>query len=129
MSDVKAGVQVHEPGPSLDIIASGGSARAVIWPAMGASLRSMHRISLGAGGRTVELEHPSEAVYYLMSGSGSVRDSLEVHTLRMGSMFLVEAGTSYVIKAGAEGAELVGGPCPPDPSLYSGLMPSSAGGR
>jgi mannose-6-phosphate isomerase-like protein (cupin superfamily) len=122
-------VRIHDPGPPLDIVESSGSAVAVIWPGMGARLRSMHRISLGAAGRTVELRHPSEAVYYMIAGDGTVRDHDETHALKPGSMFLVEAETSYVIEGGAGGAELVGGPCPPDQALYERLSSHDGVGK
>ena len=80
----------------------------------------MHRISLGPGGSTVALSHPMEAVYYLIAGSAMVED-LEQGTrsdLVQGSMFLVDPGTPYRVVAANSAAEIVGGPCPPDPSLY-----------
>ena len=116
-------VQVHDPGPPLPIIADdAGEARAVIWPGTGANLRTMHRISLRPGGRTIPLRHPGEAVYYLIDGTATATDpDVGSHDLRAGSMILVEAGTTYVLQAGPDGAELVGGPCPPDPTLYQHL--------
>lgn len=99
-----------------------GPARAwaVAWPEVGAHLRSMHRISLEPGGSTTALSHPMEAVYYLIAGSAVVED-LELGTrndLVQGSMFLVDPGTPYRVVASGTAAEIVGGPCPPDPSLY-----------
>lgn len=120
--DAAPRVQVHDPGPALALVEGGGEARAVIWPGTGARLRTMHRISLANGGRTVALRHPSEAVYYVISGGGRVREAGGGgHEVREGSMVLVEAGTTYVFESGPDGAELVGGPCPPDPSLYEHL--------
>jgi mannose-6-phosphate isomerase-like protein (cupin superfamily) len=109
-------------GPQVDIVAGEGSARAVIWPGMGATLRSMHRISLGREARTVELEHPSDAVYYVISGDGTATDRTtgERNALVEGSMVHVDAGTRYELAAGGGGMELVGGPCPADASLYQG---------
>ena len=100
-----------------------GPARAwaVVWPAVGAHLRSMHRISLDPGGRTTAMSHPMEAVYYVISGTAVVED-LDQGTsdhLTQGSMFLVDPGTNYRVMAEGRPAEIVGGPCPPDPSLYS----------
>lgn len=80
----------------------------------------MHRISLEPGGSTIALSHPMEAVYYLIAGSAVVED-LEQRTrndLVQGSMFLVDPGTPYRVVAADTAAEIVGGPCPPDPSLY-----------
>jgi mannose-6-phosphate isomerase-like protein (cupin superfamily) len=83
----------------------------------------MHRISLEQGGQTIALCHPMEAVYYLITGSAVVED-LDQGTsneLTQGSMFLVDPGTAYRVVAKLESAEIVGGPCPPDPSLYAQL--------
>lgn len=122
ISEPDVQVSVIDPGPVLPIVAGGGEARAVVWPGTGATLRSMQRLSLRAGSRTVELSHPGEAVYYVISGSGSVAEpGGPAQEVREGSMFLVEAGTSYVFTAGPSGAEAVGGPCPPDPALYEGV--------
>lgn len=118
--DCTATVQIVSPGPTLPLVRGGGHARAVIWPGMGASLRSMQLITLDAAASTVELRHDSEAVYYFASGSGSVAEPAgPVHELRDGSMFLVEPHTRYVVTAGAAGAVVIGGPCPPDPALYA----------
>ena len=112
-----------EVGPELPIIHQDGSARAVIWPGMGAELRSMHRISLQPNGRTIRLNHPSEAVYYVISGSGAVCDTPHApkEALIQGSMILIEAGSDYAFCASSDGMELVGGPSPADPTLYESL--------
>lgn len=110
----------------LPIVETGGRAWAVVWPGMGAHLRSMHRISLQPAGRTVPLRHPMEAAYYVIAGTLEVHD-LDVgarHRLITGGMVLVDPGTRYRMAAGSEGSEVVGGPCPPDPGLYT----SSGGG-
>lgn len=107
--------------PRLSIVEEGeGTAWAVIWPGMGATERSMHRISLASEGRTIPLRHPSEAVYYVISGAARVLDLADgsVQEIGPGSMVHVEAGTDYRFVADEAGAELVGGPCPPDPALY-----------
>jgi quercetin dioxygenase-like cupin family protein len=110
-------------GPSLPIVEGEGSAHAVIWPGMGAQLRSIHRIELAEGARTVQLSHPSEAVYYVIDGSGDAVDvdAGEHQRLRPGSMVHVEPGTTYLLSAGETGVSIVGGPSPPDPALYDGL--------
>jgi mannose-6-phosphate isomerase-like protein (cupin superfamily) len=110
-------------GPDLAIVAGEGTARAVIWPGMGAELRSMHRISLRRDARTIEMTHPSDAVYYVIAGGGEAvdRETGEGSALVLGSMVHVDAGTPYALVAGGEGMELIGGPCPADPSLYEGL--------
>jgi mannose-6-phosphate isomerase-like protein (cupin superfamily) len=112
-----------ESGPSLDIVEGEGRAHAVIWPGMGAQLRSLQRIELGAGVRTRSMHHPSEAVYYVLGGSGQALDldDGQAQPLRPGSMAHVEAGTRYRFAAGEEGMSLVGGPSPPDPALYEGV--------
>lgn len=110
--------------PELPIVEAGGRAWAVAWPGVGAHLRSMHRISLDPGGQTVPLVHPMESVYYVIDGSAVARDldQLEDHTLTRGAMILIDPDTRYSL-AGAEGAgaEIVGGPCPPDPKMYAHL--------
>jgi quercetin dioxygenase-like cupin family protein len=105
----------------LSIIDGEGSARAVIWPGLGATARSIHRITLGPSSRTVRLEHPGESVYYVMGGSGSVQgdDSPAQNGLVEGSMVHIDAGTRYRFAAGADGLEFFGGPCPADAALYA----------
>jgi mannose-6-phosphate isomerase-like protein (cupin superfamily) len=107
-------------GRELDVVAGRGSARAVVWPGMGARLRSMHRISLAPGSRTIEMAHRSDAVYYVMSGGGEAVDRRTgtLDALVEGSMAHIDAGTPYELVAGGDGMELVGGPCPADASLY-----------
>ena len=109
--------------PELPIVENGGSALAVVWPGVGALHRSMHLVRLDAGGRTKPLNHPSDAVYHLCEGSAAAVDpgSGENFQIVVGSMIHVDAGTTYRIEAGAEGALLIGGPCPPDPALYEHL--------
>ena len=112
-----------EECPALPLVDGEGVARAVIWPGIGAQLRSMHRISLAPGARTIPQRHPMEAVYYVMSGGGIVsrpRAPTE-QPLVEGAMVHVEPGTAYVLEAGPEGIEILGGPCPADPALYAGL--------
>ena len=106
--------------PELPIVEGKGNARAVVWPGVGGHMRSMHRISLHPRSATIRLQHPMEAVYYLMSGTASATDpdSGESASLVSGSMALIDPGTPYVFVAGGEGAELVGGPCPADPAMY-----------
>ena len=105
---------------SLPLVASGGEAVAVVWPGVGSRHRSMHRLLLDPGGRTVDLRHPSESVYYVRSGSATVvdADSGEAQSLVEGSMVHVDPSTAHRFEAGEGGSEIVGGPCPPDPSIY-----------
>lgn len=104
----------------LAIVASGGTARAVIWPGIGIQLRSVARIELDPGGATIEMRHPGEAVYYVKSGGGEVADGTrnETDDLVEGSMIHIEPGTPYRFRADARGMELLGGPAPADPALY-----------
>jgi quercetin dioxygenase-like cupin family protein len=107
-------------GPPLAIVEGDGSAHAVVWPGSGAQLRSLARVRLGAGARTVALRHAGEAVYYVIDGAGSVAEpeAGEPRALVAGSMIHVDAGTQYVITAGDGGMDIVGGPSPADPALY-----------
>jgi quercetin dioxygenase-like cupin family protein len=109
-----------DEGRPLAIVEGDGSAHAVVWPGMGAQLRSIHRIDLSAGARTVPMRHPHEAVYYVMEGAGEAldADSGASEAVRRGSMVHVDPGTTYVLSAGADGMSLVGGPSPPDHGLY-----------
>jgi mannose-6-phosphate isomerase-like protein (cupin superfamily) len=120
MSDEKVVVLDATDGPELAIVDGPGRAWAVVWPGVGARLRSLHRIDLESGARTVELAHTSDAVYYVWRGSGAVADGAgaDGHDLRVGSMVHVDAGTAYVLAAGDDGMQLIGGPAPADAELY-----------
>lgn len=109
--------------PELPIVEDGGRAWAVAWPGVGAHLRSMHRISLEPGGRTVDLVHPMESVYYVINGAAVARDLDDAidHELTAGAMILIDPDTRYLLAAADAGAEIVGGPCPPDPKMYTHL--------
>ena len=125
MSEITA-VRVLDAGascPELPIVEGGGVARAVVWPGIGAELRSMHRIQLASGACTVALSHPMEAVYYVMHGSGAALEPGDAtgQPLIEGSMVHIEPGTSYLFRAGPEGLEILGGPCPADMSMYARL--------
>ena len=110
-------------GPRLPIVDGDGIAYAVIWPGMGARTRSLHRICLGRGACTTALRHRSDAVYYVIDGSGSVNEpgSAETQGLRAGSMFHVDGDTTYVVTAGQDGIEIIGGPAPADEAMYAHL--------
>jgi quercetin dioxygenase-like cupin family protein len=118
-------IKGSEPGPEIAIVESGGSARAVIWPGSGAEHRSMNLISLEPGGQTIELRHPSESVYHVTEGDGTMVDheAGARHEVITGSMLFIEAETPYSFTAGPSGALLLGGPCPPDPDLYPSKEP------
>jgi quercetin dioxygenase-like cupin family protein len=106
-------VAILSGGRVLGIIDQGGTAVAIAWPGTGSRFRSMHRLELDPGGRTVPLRHESEAVYFVASGSGRVGDGpLHAH-----HMIYIPRRTPYRIEAD-EPMTLLGGPCPPDPALY-----------
>jgi quercetin dioxygenase-like cupin family protein len=110
-------VQVLGPdGPELPVVESGGSARALVWPGVGARLRSMHLITLEPGGRTRPQRHDAEAVYYVIEGDGRVLGAAQ--PLEEGSMIHIAPGSEYVLEAGGDGMQVIGGPSPPDASLY-----------
>ncbi|MEA2269701.1 MAG: hypothetical protein QOD55_1240 [Solirubrobacteraceae bacterium] len=123
MSEPREGIAVLDAagGPALPIVDGEGSAHAIVWPGTGARLRSLARIRLAPGARTVALRHPDEAVYYVIEGSGSVAEGAgaEPSPLVAGAMVHVDAGTPYVITAEEPGLDLVGGPSPADPALYA----------
>jgi quercetin dioxygenase-like cupin family protein len=112
--------QAENRGARLPIVEATGRAWAVIWPGTGAQFRSLHRVSLAAGGSTLPLRHPGEAVYYVLAGQGAVRDAAgTAHPLLEGSMVHIAPQGGYRFDAGAS-LELIGGPCPADPALYDG---------
>ena len=120
-------LDANETCPRLPLVAGEGEAYAVVWPGVGATMRSMHRISLKPGSATIRMRHPMEAVYYVMAGGGTMRDpdTGTAEPVKEGSMIHVEPGTAYIAEASAAGLELIGGPCPPDPDSYRGLAPKS----
>jgi hypothetical protein len=112
-------IPLRGTGPSLPIVKGAGSARAVIWPGTGATMRSIHLIQLAPSSGTVPLAHPTESVYYVLAGTGTVAgDGPSPATpLAAGSMVHVGPGTGYRFAAGTGGLEnvvSVGGPCPAD---------------
>ena len=123
MLDRVAVLDADEKCPRLPLVAGEGEAFAVVWPGVGANMRSMHRITLRPGSATVRMRHPMEAVYYVIAGAGTMRD-LDKGTsdpVVEGSMIHIEPGTAYDCVADKAGMELIGGPCPADPELYRGL--------
>jgi quercetin dioxygenase-like cupin family protein len=74
---------------------------------------------LDPGGQTFRLQHPSEAVYYAALGDAEIVDERtgDRIALQVGSMVHVAPEHPYRL-VGRTLAELVGGACPPDPSLY-----------
>ena len=108
------------PRRPLKIIEADGVAEAIVWPGMGAQWRSLHRIVLGPQGRTIELAHESEAVYFVRTGTADVTgdDSTERLSLVAGSMVHIGPRQRYRFVADNAGAEILGGPCPPDDAMY-----------
>ena len=113
-------LRAADHGPALAIVEGEGLAKPIVWPGVGANLRSMQRIELAAHSRTITLQHQVEAVYFVMRGGGSVRDPNQAggDELVEGSMVHVEPTTVYLFEAGSNGIVLLGGPCPADPGLY-----------
>jgi mannose-6-phosphate isomerase-like protein (cupin superfamily) len=109
--------------PALPIVVGGGHAQAVVWPGSGARHRSMHVIALERGATTVALQHPSDCVYYVLEGTGSIRDltSGASSALGEGAMIHIDAGDSYQLCADAGPLRVLGGPCPADPQFYAHL--------
>jgi mannose-6-phosphate isomerase-like protein (cupin superfamily) len=103
----------------VDLVETGGRAFAVAWPGMGSRHRTMHRIELDAGGRLVPLAHESEAVYFVAEGEGILHDlnAAVERPLSARTMVYVPRRTGYRIEAAAP-MLVLGGPCPPDESLY-----------
>ena len=92
---------------------------------MGARLRSMHRISLGADARTIELSHPGEAVYYVIDGDGSVldADAGERHRADRGlDGARRRRARAYALAAGGDGHGARRRAVPGGPALYDGTV-------
>lgn len=119
----KVSILDADVGPELPLVDGPGRAWAVVWPGVGAVLRSMHRISLPAEGSTRVQRHDGEAVYYAIKGGGRAENPTgsDGQDLDEGTMIHIGPDTEYVFRAGASGLELVGGPSPADFSLYEGI--------
>jgi mannose-6-phosphate isomerase-like protein (cupin superfamily) len=125
-SSTVSGVQVlklSSKGTELPIIDGLGTARAVIWPGMGATERCINFVELEAGSSTVWLEHATEAVYYVMSGTGVVvgDDAPDGWPVLEGSIVHISDGSRYRFQAQEGGLTLFGGPCPTDPAMFDHL--------
>jgi hypothetical protein len=110
--------------PDLPIVVGAGYAKAVIWPGGGAQHRSMHLIKMESGSSTIALVHPSDCVYYVLAGSGSIEDITagEAKSLGEGAMVHIDAGDAYKLLSDPGGFSVVGGPCPADPKFYAHLV-------
>jgi len=128
----QAEVRVVSPdqwGPPLDLV-TGGRCLPVIWPGMGARERSLHHFTLPKGAGIHPLQHPSESVYYVITGEVAVSDLSEGSDpvlVPTGGMFHVESGTTYVFESVADESVVIGGPCPADDLLYAGLVADGRG--
>ncbi len=113
-------VQPTEWAESIALTGEGGACLPIIWPGMGAVERSLHQFRLPSGVSTLVFEHPSEAVYYVISGEIDVMETAVGSSTRIdtGAMFHVEPGTKYRFAGASELAVVIGGPCPADPALY-----------
>lgn len=119
-------VEVISEGEPLSI---GGRAVTLVGPHMGARHRTMCDVRLAPGEATLDLCHPSEAVWYVVEGTGeAVRATGDVLALEPGGMIHAQAGARYTIRA-ASPLRVVGGPSPPDPELAGGGGGSDAGGK
>ncbi|HEY7536639.1 MAG TPA: cupin domain-containing protein [Gaiellaceae bacterium] len=115
----------------LAIVGSGGRAWAIAWPGTGSHLRAMHRLELDAGGETAALAHESEAVYFVVEGEGTVDDLHEdaERSVAAHRMVYVPRRTGYRFRASTP-LVVVGGPCPPDLTLYgTGPLREAAAGE
>jgi quercetin dioxygenase-like cupin family protein len=113
-------------GPQLDLLRGPGSAQALVHPGVGATMRAMHHLVLEGDCATVGLNHPSDAVYYVLSGAGRVSADGQDLSLAEGAMIHIDAGTPYWLHAGPAGMAVVGGPAPADPGLYDAGAPPPA---
>jgi mannose-6-phosphate isomerase-like protein (cupin superfamily) len=113
--------------PDIPLVEGGGSAKVVTWPGNGAIHRTFHLLTLDSGSKTIELNHPHDSVYYVISGGGTVAEvaSGDRTPLQEGSMVHIDAGDGYQFEAEAmRGMTLLGGPCPADLRLYASLSQS-----
>jgi len=114
-------VRLAEDGKDLPLTVGGGRARAVVGPHVGARERAFLYVELPEGSRSVELRHPFEAVYYVVRGSGQVRntDGGDTYVVREGEMIYVKPGQGYALAPRGGAVVYAGGPCPPDPALIA----------
>jgi len=114
--------------PEIPIVEGEGNAKVVLSPHNGATFRSFQLVSLKQNARTIGLKHASNCVYYVIEGAGAIVDTVAGARLDLteGGMVHIDAGDLYRIEAGIEGIKVIGGPCPPDDSLYAGLTSAEA---
>jgi mannose-6-phosphate isomerase-like protein (cupin superfamily) len=114
--------------PEIPIVEGEGNAKVVLSPHNGATFRSFQLVSLKQNARTIGLKHASNCVYYVIEGAGAIVDTVAGSRLDLaeGGMVHIDAGDLYRIEAGTEGIKVIGGPCPPDESLYAGVISAEA---
>ncbi|EKZ2232748.1 TPA: hypothetical protein ACWXBG_005142 [Klebsiella pneumoniae] len=107
--------------PELDIVEGEGEVKVLFWPGNGAFKRSMHYHELSQGACLIELQHPSDCIYYVIKGTGTIDDALTGERQRLieGSIVHIDKHECYRVIAGDKGITFVGGPCPPDNALYA----------
>lgn len=116
-------------GVHLNIIEGDGLAKAILWSATGARFRSFHSLALQSGSQTIPLRHPTDCVYYVVEGQGDILDlnDEEAQLLGPGAMIHIDSGDGYRLRANAgEAMTVLGGPCPPDETLYAHLSVSGS---
>ena len=115
--------------PEIPIVVGRGNAKVLMWPGNDARFRTFHIVTLESGARTVSLSHESDAVYYVMGGTGTIVDmkSAVVSPLAEGAMIHIDAGDAYQFMADNDVPfRILGGPCPADHSLYDDPTPAKA---
>lgn len=109
--------------PEIPIVEGEGNAKVVLSPHNGAAFRSFQLVTLKKNARTIGLRHASNCVYYVIEGAGAIVDAAAGSRIDLteGHMVHIDAGDPYRIEAGPVGIKVLGGPCPPDLSLYANM--------
>jgi quercetin dioxygenase-like cupin family protein len=132
MSEPRVLVLPSADGPAIDLLAGPGAARVIVGPHMGAQHRTMCLVELQPASSSRTLRHPSEAVWYVVSGRGeALREGAEPLPLEPGAMVHVAPAATYTLRASdTEALVVVGGPSPPDPALgHARQAPADSGGE
>jgi mannose-6-phosphate isomerase-like protein (cupin superfamily) len=113
--------------PEIPIVEGEGCAKVILSPHNGAKFRSFQLLALEHNARTIDLSHTADCVYYVIEGAGSVVDAAAGSRFDVGEghMVHIDAGDRYRIEAGSAGIRVIGGPCPADANLYSGMTSGS----
>lgn len=130
-SDPSRTVQVIDSAVNsrkIALIDGRGSASVVLWPGNGARFRTMQLLKMEGGDRTIDLCHTQDSAYYIIAGSGLVRDLATgtAQDLVEGSILHIDHHDGYRFEAGPDGMHAVGGPVPADPALYDHLIEEAA---